>query len=120
MDHTDVRATGNLQPAAEAHAMHRRDHRNRQLAPDHGRLLEPVGIAKGALCQFGFVRGGFAGKGGDVEPGAERASLARQNHRPQPLHLAEPVPRSEEHTSELQSLMSISYDVFCWKKKNTI
>src|SRR3546814_1625447 len=25
--------------------------------------------------------------------------------------------RSEEHTSELQSLMSISYDVFCWKKK---
>src|SRR3546814_6408868 len=25
--------------------------------------------------------------------------------------------RSEEHTSELQSLMRISYDVFCWKKK---
>src|SRR3546814_6435900 len=24
--------------------------------------------------------------------------------------------RSEEHTSELQSIMSISYDVFCWKK----
>src|SRR3546814_8696575 len=28
------------------------------------------------------------------------------------------VPRSEEHTSELQSLMSISYAVFCLKKKN--
>src|SRR3546814_6169767 len=28
--------------------------------------------------------------------------------------------RSEEHTSELQSLMRISYDVFCFKKnKNT-
>src|SRR3546814_6047831 len=27
--------------------------------------------------------------------------------------------RSEEHTSELQSLMSISYDVFCLQKKNT-
>src|SRR3546814_7245354 len=27
--------------------------------------------------------------------------------------------RSEEHTSELQSLMRISYDVFCLKKKNT-
>src|SRR3546814_8185586 len=26
-------------------------------------------------------------------------------------------PRSEEHTSELQSLMRISYDVFCLKKK---
>src|SRR3546814_9060137 len=25
--------------------------------------------------------------------------------------------RSEEHTSEIQSLMSISYDVFCLKKK---
>src|SRR3546814_9217105 len=30
------------------------------------------------------------------------------------LQLAE---RSEEHTSELQSLMRISYDVFCLKKK---
>src|SRR3546814_10006728 len=29
------------------------------------------------------------------------------------------VPRSEEHTSELQSLMRISYAVFCLKKKNT-
>src|SRR3546814_2404190 len=34
--------------------------------------------------------------------------------RPQPV--AE-VPRSEEHTSELQSLMRISYAVFCLKKK---
>src|SRR3546814_10898307 len=28
--------------------------------------------------------------------------------------------RSEEHTSELQSLMRISYAVFCLKKKNKI
>src|SRR3546814_1503821 len=28
--------------------------------------------------------------------------------------------RSEEHTSELQSLMRISYAVFCLKKKNTV
>src|SRR3546814_1994312 len=28
------------------------------------------------------------------------------------------IPRSEEHTSELQSLMRTSYAVFCWKKKN--
>src|SRR3546814_7460642 len=33
--------------------------------------------------------------------------------------LAGQVPRSEEHTSELQSLMRISYAVFCLKKKNT-
>src|SRR3546814_4828516 len=31
----------------------------------------------------------------------------------------EGVVRSEEHTSELQSLMRISYAVFCLKKKNT-
>src|SRR3546814_2274181 len=34
--------------------------------------------------------------------------------------LDEPTsPRSEEHTSELQSLMRISYAVFCLKKKNS-
>src|SRR3546814_5050768 len=31
--------------------------------------------------------------------------------------LAAPFDRSEEHTSELQSLMRISYAVFCLKKK---
>src|SRR3546814_10228081 len=36
----------------------------------------------------------------------------RRNHRFLILH------RSEEHTSELQSLMRISYAVFCLKKKN--
>src|SRR3546814_10826788 len=30
---------------------------------------------------------------------------------------AHPTPRSEEHTSELQSLMRLSYAVFCLKKK---
>src|SRR3546814_1034721 len=43
-----------------------------------------------------------------------------------PLSRASPLPqvqwcaqvRSEEHTSELQSLMRISYAVFCLKKKN--
>src|SRR3546814_4205643 len=30
------------------------------------------------------------------------------------------IRRSEEHTSELQSLMRISYAVFCLKKKNDI
>src|SRR3546814_3293437 len=31
--------------------------------------------------------------------------------------MTRPAPRSEEHTSELQSLMRISYAVFCLKKK---
>src|SRR3546814_2663692 len=38
---------------------------------------------------------------------AERVGARRQLHRK----------RSEEHTSELQSLMRISYAVFCLKKK---
>src|SRR3546814_5779591 len=33
--------------------------------------------------------------------------------------IAVPMGRSEEHTSELQSLMRISYAVFCLKKNNT-
>src|SRR3546814_5578823 len=37
-----------------------------------------------------------------------------------PLLRAIPTPRSEEHTSELQSLMRISYAVFCLKKTQLI
>src|SRR3546814_9112676 len=38
--------------------------------------------------------------------------------RVQPLERSTARRRSEEHTSELQSLMRISYAVFCLKKKN--
>src|SRR3546814_1350394 len=40
---------------------------------------------------------------------------------PTSTYIAEPpfFERSEEHTSELQSLMRISYAVFCLKKKKT-
>src|SRR3546814_1468482 len=47
---------------------------------------------------------------GEVES-ARRGGDARR--RQNPAH------RSEEHTSELQSLMRISYAVFCLKKKKT-
>src|SRR3546814_8221220 len=36
-----------------------------------------------------------------------------------PAYMSAYVVRSEEHTSELQSLMRISYAVFCLKKKKT-
>src|SRR3546814_2072841 len=39
--------------------------------------------------------------------------------RPHQLVLPALTKRSEEHTSELQSLMRISYAVFCLKKKHT-
>src|SRR3546814_6977575 len=38
-------------------------------------------------------------------------------HGPHEHSMREGVSRSEEHTSELQSLMRISYAVFCLKKK---
>src|SRR3546814_4984226 len=46
----------------------------------------------------------------------EGARLHEKCHRRQEPHFW-PDRRSEEHTSELQSLMRISYAVFCLKKK---
>src|SRR3546814_3294841 len=43
--------------------------------------------------------------------GGKAARQPERSRRP------DPVARSEEHTSELQSLMRISYAVFCLKKK---
>src|SRR3546814_3727863 len=48
-------------------------------------------------------------------PPVGRRRLSRR--RGLSLHLR---PRSEEHTSELQSLMRISYAVFCLKKKKNL
>src|SRR3546814_2820834 len=50
------------------------------------------------------------GTGGDLLAGAGDADDDRDA----------PALRSEEHTSELQSLMRISYAVFCLKKKKII
>src|SRR3546814_2151553 len=47
----------------------------------------------------------------------EAALWARDLLRTEGPHA--PATRSEEHTSELQSLMRISYAVFCLKKKKT-
>src|SRR3546814_1793435 len=53
----------------------------------------------------------------------EGARGVDRDHRARGVRLAELARqrngRSEEHTSELQSLMRISYAVFCLKKKTT-
>src|SRR3546814_5250531 len=46
-----------------------------------------------------------------------RLNLCGVDHRADPGGDAAADVRSEEHTSELQSLMRISYAVFCLKKK---
>src|SRR3546814_8671094 len=56
------------------------------------------------------------------ERGAQRGQFDRQRQFMQFAQLRAAfaqLRRSEEHTSELQSLMRISYAVFCLKKKNT-
>src|SRR3546814_3186903 len=80
--------------------------RSSDLADDHEQLL--VGARRGA--GFEPIAGAVdhrCAAGGASQGGRAAADAARS------------APRSEEHTSELQSLMRISYAVFCLKKKNT-
>src|SRR3546814_14630827 len=52
-----------------------------------------------------------------VAPREAAVVVVTWNETPAFVTLAQDVGRSEEHTSELQSLMRISYAVFCLKKK---
>src|SRR3546814_8360270 len=73
------------------------------------RSVGPVGVPAG-----GRGAGGLPGRG-DFRGGGRRRGGAR---RPQPAEEPRGAgARSEEHTSELQSLMRNSYAVFCLKKK---
>src|SRR3546814_2848667 len=49
----------------------------------------------------------------------QRQNLGRGNRVARIVQPAQTGQRSEEHTSELQSLMRISYAVFCLKKKTS-
>src|SRR3546814_8884617 len=96
-----------------------------QILEEEGRLPDAViacvgggSNAMGAFADFiedeavRLIGVEAAGKG--LDSAEHGATLLRG--RPGVLHGAET--RSEEHTSELQSLMRISYAVFCLKKKN--
>src|SRR3546814_2301062 len=74
-------------------------------------LLIPEQSLKSSLRFPGQLRVSQAGR---YYPPARLASLHFRADQvpPELIHL-----RSEEHTSELQSLMRISYAVFCLKKK---
>src|SRR3546814_6748631 len=58
-----------------------------------------------------FICGSMGSKGAEIADAMADAAA----RSPKPFN----VSRSEEHTSELQSLMRISYAVFCLKKKKT-
>src|SRR3546814_8265832 len=56
---------------------------------------------------------------GPAPPHAVHGALhARRSRRTPSIETPAHAGRSEEHTSELQSLMRTSYAVFCLKKKN--
>src|SRR3546814_7320549 len=81
-------------------------------------------------CNHARCRGSGAGRKGDLarrrRHGAWCCGLPScgRYHEPRPRFCAAgaavDLDRSEEHTSELQSLMRISYAVFCLKKKKHI
>src|SRR3546814_5768732 len=72
-----------------------------------------------------FAFGGAEGSRMDgTGRGIDRLTIAQAVERAENRRMIGPrrhgeAARSEEHTSELQSLMRISYAVFCLKKKNT-
>src|SRR3546814_1730001 len=69
----------------------------------------PIPASSGKTNRFRLNRGGNR----QANAALYRVAIVRmRNHQPTLAY------RSEEHTSELQSLMRISYAVFCLKKKN--
>src|SRR3546814_6639907 len=70
---------------------------------------------------FGRKHVGTLMKKMGIEAIYRRSNTSRRNqaHRIYP-YLLRHVIRSEEHTSDLQSLMRISYDVFCLQKKKQL
>src|SRR3546814_6022953 len=105
--------SSDLQPAQRGR------HREKGRAGGHGRqvrVVERAGAPRADQADAGRCRSGrraarFAAVTGG---GAD----ARSAHLPvMYAQVMEGLHRSEEHTSELQSLMRISYAVFCLKKK---
>src|SRR3546814_5921287 len=77
---------------------------------EHGQALTRVAMLVVVLAYLQFVVKGHAG--------VERGLALSLSFLALEFVVAIGILRSEEHTSELQPLMRISYAVFCLKKKN--
>src|SRR3546814_10377168 len=97
-----------------AFAVENRDVPHRRHLPGIGLIGRRIGI----LVEFRRLFGGLVARRGRLDPAGRRATGERQRHRSQQLSGLVVGERSEEHTSELQSLMRLSYAFFCLKKKN--
>src|SRR3546814_9945772 len=101
-----------------------RHHRNEDAAEKADEQGMGRGLAedRDAIAREGKILRGIEGES-DRQPC--KAAMEDQQQRwhgpawkPTDQHQQGQQERSEEHTSELQSLMRISYAVFCLKKKN--
>src|SRR3546814_9534671 len=84
------------------------------------RGLEKIYAAKGAVCEFDIdPEARFHGEPGDLQEllGNLLENAFKWARSRVLLSVRNGADRSEEHTSELQSLMRISYAVFCLNKK---
>src|SRR3546814_5210507 len=72
------------------------------------------------LAQIAAEIGRVVGVHGDAQAGIQQRRHVVCGHRVEYPQLHDGQRRSEEHTSELQSLMRISYAVCCLKKKKNI
>src|SRR3546814_1339227 len=79
------------------------------------RLTETI-LAARHVDQLQLRPGEVHAGGNDIHPRHQRRCHSLADRKAVQQHLIDAV-RSEEHTSELQSLMRISYAVFCLKKK---
>src|SRR3546814_945001 len=81
-------------------------------------LFRSVGISRNHSGATPIATGTSASKkAATVQPHRHRASNSPSNTATPSSGRKDASGRSEEHTSELQSLMRISYAVFCLKKK---
>src|SRR3546814_2157103 len=113
-------AAGRARRARPGADGHRQDRRLRAADPGTGRSA--AGQAAGAGAGADPRAGDPGGRGVPEVRRADAgvlgaADLRRPGLRPATACAAPRRARSEEHTSELQSLMRISYAVFCLKKK---
>src|SRR3546814_9049389 len=90
-------------------------HRARDAESD--RTAGRLSAARGAARPFPLQAGRRLSRG--RRGTADRRRPWRALQKPRGRRLRRDAGRSEEHTSELQSLMRISYAVFCLKKKTT-
>src|SRR3546814_2614722 len=77
--------------------------------------LPSVPCARHPCCAASAPRSGWHRRFAPTSRYSPRSAVLRQSDRT--VTRSHPPWRSEEHTSELQSLMRISYAVFCLKKK---